>query len=75
MKIKYEFDTNDENFSHIEYERYKQADSMAICLGKIADKVRYWYNKDDRSEISTDEIGDVIFEIINEYVDLEKLGY
>ena len=75
MKINFEFDTDNENFDYIELERYKQVDNMAICLGEIADKVRYWYNKDDRNEISTEEIGDTIFKIINEHINLEKIGY
>ena len=75
MKINFEFDTDSENFDYIELERYKQVDNMAICLGEIADKVRYWYNKEIRNEIPTEEIGDTIFKIINEHINLEKIGY
>ena len=75
MKIVFEFDTDSENFDYIELERYKQVDNMAICLGEIADKVRYWYNKEIRNEIPTEEIGDTIFKIINEHINLEKIGY
>lgn len=75
MKIIFEFDTDSENFDYTELRRYKCVDDMAMCLGAIADKVRYWYNKDNRNEISTDEIGDVIFGIINEHINLEKIGY
>ena len=76
MKINFEFDTDSENFDYIELERYKQVDNMAICLGEIADKVRYWYNKEIRNEIPTEEIGDTIFEIIKDNnINLEKIGY
>lgn len=75
MKITFEFDTDSENFDYTQLERHICADKMAMCLGEIADKVRYWYNKDDRKEISTDEIGDVIFKIINEHINLEEIGY
>lgn len=74
MKIKFEFDTLEPNFEPSELERYIQANNTAYCLNAIADKVRYWYNKDDREEISTDEIGDTIFDIIKEHnIDLDKL--
>jgi hypothetical protein len=75
MLIQFIFDTDSENFDYIELRRYKCVDDMAMCIGAIADKVRYWYNKDNRNEISTDEIGDVIFGIINEHINLEKIGY
>ena len=76
MKIVFEFDTDSENFDYIELERYKQVDKLAMCLGQIADKVRYWYNKEIRNEIPTEEIGDTIFEIIKDNnINLEKIGY
>ena len=75
MKITFEFDTDSEDFDYSELERYKCVNDMAFCLNQIADKVRYWYNKDDRKTISTDEIGDTIFEIINDNVNMGKIGY
>ena len=75
MKITFEFDTDSENFDYQELEKYKNVDNITMALSQIADKVRYWYNKDDRTEIPTEEIGDTIFEIINEYINLERIGY
>ena len=74
MKIKFEFDTLEPDFEAKELKRYIQANNTAYCLNAIANKVYYWYEKDDREEIPTDEISDTISEIIKEHdIDLDKL--
>lgn len=75
MKIKIEFDTESENFDNYELETYLHAREMLSCISEIKDKVRSWYKYDERTAIPTEEIWDSILDIINEHINLEKLGY
>lgn len=75
MKITYEFDTDKEGFDWTELHRIEQADDMAYSISLIKDKVRSWYKYDDRSSIPVEEIQDTIYDILNEHLNLEKLGY
>lgn len=42
MKVKYEFDTMDENYDRSEHEMYKQSFNMMIALSHIEDELRSW---------------------------------
>ena len=75
MKITYEFDTDKEGFDYTELYRVEQADDMAYSISLITDKIRSWYKYDDRNEIPVEEIHDAIYDILNEHLNLEKLGY
>lgn len=75
MKITIEFDTESENFEYSELEMYKQARDMLMCLDAIREQLRTWENRDDRTAIPIEEISDKIFEIIQDHVNLEKMGY
>ena len=48
---------------------------MAYTISLIIDKVRSWYKYDDRNEIPVEEIQEELYGIINEHVNMEKLGY
>ena len=75
MKITIEFDTESENFEYAELEMYKQARDMLMCLDAIREQLRTWENGDDRAVIPIDEVSDKIFEIMQDHVNLEKMGY
>lgn len=75
MKITFEFDTDKEGCDLAELYRVEQADDMAYCISLIKDRVRSWYKYDDRSAIPVEEIQDAIYDILNEHLNLEKLGY
>lgn len=75
MKVKFEFDTQSEDFDRQEYEVFKCAEDMARALYEITNKLRNWEKYDEREAIPADEIRESIMDIINEHVDLEKLGY
>lgn len=75
MKITFSFDTDDENFDRTEYQRHAQADDMAYCLSQITDKLRSWYKYDERGEIPISEVYDEMWDIINENINMERLGY
>lgn len=75
MKVTFEFDTESENFDNCELERHYQADKMAYCLSGIIHQLRVWYKYDERENIPVDEIHQKIWDIIQENVNMEKLGY
>ena len=75
MKVKFEFDTESENFDRTELEQHMQASRMAYCISRISDQIRSWYKWENRESIPIDEITDTLREIINDEVDLERLGY
>lgn len=75
MKITYEFNTDIEGCDLTELHAIEQATDMAYCISEIQNKVRGWYKYDDRDAIPVEEIQDEIYSIINDHVDMEKLGY
>jgi hypothetical protein len=75
MKVTFEFNTSDENFDCIELEQHYIANDMPMCINDIKEQVYEWYNRDKRSNIPTEEILDKILDIINDYVNMNKLGY
>ena len=75
MKVKFEFDTQSENFDYHEYEVFNSAEEMVTALYEISNKLRGWEKYDDREAIPASEIKETIMKIINEHVNLEKLGY
>lgn len=99
MKVKFEFDTGDENFSYHELEMYKQAEDLAHALFEIQNRMRGWLKYDDIPYIDEktffwddlteekkqfyrehkipdiDRMVDEIKNIINENVNMEKMGY
>ena len=75
MKIKFEFDTESELFDQHELNRYLNANKMAYCLSEITNKLRSWYKYDNRGEIPIQEVYDEIWDIIQEEVSMEELGY
>lgn len=75
MKVTFEFDTESENFDGCELERHYQANNMALCLHEITNQMRSWYKYDERETIPVDEIHQKIWDIIQENVNMEKLGY
>lgn len=75
MKITLEFDTESENFELAELERHKQARDMLMCLDAIREQLRTWENRDERVSIPIAEVSDKIFEIMQDHVNLEKMGY
>lgn len=75
MKVTFEFDTDAETFDRTQLECYYQAENMASCINEITNKLRSWEKYDERNEIPKDEIHTEIWEIINENINLEKLGY
>lgn len=75
MKVKFEFDTESENFDMQELERHYQADKMAYCLSRITDQLRNWIKWDGRETIPVDEVHEKIWDIIQEEVNMERLGY
>ena len=48
---------------------------MASCLNDILNQLRSWYKYDDREELPVDAVRDRIIDIINENVNMEKMGY
>ncbi len=75
MKVIFEFDTESEHFDYCQLELYKNAEHLLRALSAISDQLRTWYKWDERDAIPTEEIREKIVEIINEHVNLEKLGY
>lgn len=75
MKFIFEFDTESENFSTCELEKYRQAPAMVRCLSDIQEKLREWRKYDGRAAILVDEIADDINEIIMDNVNMENMGY
>lgn len=75
MKVTFQFDTESENFDNYELERHYQADNMAYCLNEITNQIRSWYKYDERENIPVDEIHTKIWDIIQQEVNMEKLGY
>jgi hypothetical protein len=73
MKVTFELDTNDENFDQFELNRLNHATDMALCLYKITNKLRDWHKYDARDLIPTEEIYEVLWNIINEHINLEKI--
>lgn len=75
MKVTFEFNTESEGFDNTELETHIQAHKMVICISRITSQIRAWYKLDERDAIPTEEISEKIFKIINEEIDLERLGY
>lgn len=75
MKVTFEFDTDSENFDRCQLECHYQSEDMARCISEITKKLRGWVKYDERNKLPKNEVFDDIWEIINEYVNLEKLGY
>ena len=99
MKVKFEFNSDNESFSYHELEMYKQAEDSARALYEIQNKMRSWlkYNQlpyideysffwEDLTEEKkqfyrdnkipdVDKMTDEINAIINENVNMEKMGY
>lgn len=75
MKVTFEFDTDNENFSQCQLEAHYQAESMSYCLSEILKQLREWYSYDSRGSIPTTELNDTLQTIIHENVNMEKLGY
>ena len=75
MKVTFEFDTESETFDNYELKRHYKANDMAMCLYEITNKLRGWYKYDERGSIPIDEVHKEIWEIIEDHVNLEELGY
>ena len=75
MKVKFEFDTESDTFDNCELNRFYKANNMAMCLYEITNKLRSWYKYDERGTIPIDEVHKEIWEIIEDHVNLEELGY
>lgn len=74
MKVTFEFETNDENCDLHELARHYYANDMAVCLNAITNQLRNWEKYDERSTIPTDEVFDKIWDIIQDNVDMERIG-
>ena len=46
MKVRFEFDTDDENFSQAELEAHYQAWRLVHCISEIQDRLRSWLKYD-----------------------------
>lgn len=75
MKVKFEFDTESEFFDRYELQRHIYADKMAYCLSRITDQLRNWYKWDERESIPVDEIHEKLWDIIQEEISMEEIGY
>ncbi len=75
MKVIFEFDTDNENFSNYQLQAHYQAEDMVYCLSEILKQLREWYSYDSRGSIPTEEIDDKIKEIICTNINMEKMGY
>lgn len=75
MKVTFEFDTSSENFDKYELERHYQCNDLADCIARITDQLRNWIKWDERESIPTDEIHKKIWDIIEESVSMERLGF
>lgn len=75
MKVTFEFDTDSETFDNGQLQAHYQAESMALCLSDILQQLREWYKYDSRGSIPITEINDTLQNIINENVNVKKLGY
>ena len=75
MKITYEFNTDIEGYDLTELHCIQHAEDLAHCIYEIQNKIRSWYKYDDRNSIPVEEIQEEIYSIINDHVDMEKLGY
>ena len=62
MKVIFEFDTDNENFSNYQLQAHYQAEDMVYCLSEILKQLREWYSYDSRGSIPTEEIDDKIKE-------------
>lgn len=75
LKITYEFDTDKESCDFTELHCIQHAEDLARCIYEIQNKIRHWYKYDERTSIPVEEIQEELYEIINEHVNMEKLGY
>ena len=75
LKIIYEFNTDIDGCDLTELHCIEQANDMALCLYEIQNKIRGWYKYDERNSIPVEEIQEELYGIINEHVNMEKLGY
>ena len=63
MKIIFQFDTNDENFSYHELEMYKQAESSVRALSEIQDKMRSWIKYDQTPIVDENTFSGMIYQM------------
>lgn len=75
LKIIYEFNTDIEGCDLTELHCIQHAEDLAHCLYEIQNKIRGWYKYDERTSIPVEEIQEELYGIINEHVNMEKLGY
>ena len=80
MKVKFEFDTNAEDFydsfDHLKLYQMQIADNMARALNDMRDAIRSELKYTDHTSIDLDKLQDKFFEIIKEHdINFEKLGY
>ena len=74
MKITYEFDTDKDSFERAEFETYKQSEQMRDALFDLSEKVRFWYKRDERTEIPKEEIYNVFFDILKDnFINLDAM--
>lgn len=74
MKVKFEFDTLADEFDPNELEEHYQAHSMAECIGQLIAQLRHWDKFAGGKDLAFDEIYDKLFDIIEYYVNIERLG-
>lgn len=75
MKVTFEFDTSSENFDKYELERHYQCNDLAYCIFRITDQVTKWIKWDERESIPIDEIREKIWDIIEQSICVERLGF
>lgn len=73
MKIKFEFDTESENFCPQELATFQYAGALRRTVSDILELARQWEKYGDRDAIPVDEIRDSIIELC-EGLDFNELG-
>lgn len=78
MKIKFEFDTDSENWQDDQYKlnRFNQSLDMALTLHDLNEQVFSWWDNDERDNIPSDEIRRKFIEILEKRkICLDELLY
>lgn len=74
MEVVYRFTFEEGSDDLIDLKLMQNATAMYCALSEIEEQTRQWYKYGNRDSIPVEEIRDTIRDIIQDHVDLDKLG-
>jgi hypothetical protein len=74
MRVKFEFDTNDENFDQQELDLFYKAKDIIACLWELSQEVKKYYKYPESNPCNPDTVHEFFWNCLQEHgIDFDKM--